>query len=283
MQFGFALYDSVLDTDRERDIGRLFEAGFTWIESQDPLHLIGRARFRRFAALLARLQAQFRPSVSVHLPITDLNPASENQSVRRLTLRQWRDGIRFAGDLGAVSVLMHPGYIGPIDLPARSDPGFGRACVEAEQAKNRVWPYLLDAVHFCNELARGYGMTLVVENVVGADDLISTPEEHARLLDSVQDDNVWAALDVGHAERAGCGWRPFLERLGARIRHIHLADNDGAADWHWPLGQGRIDFAALMHALTASGYSGALVMEIVADDWSAHVAGKAFLQRLARA
>jgi len=283
VQFGFALYDSVLDTERERDIGRLFEAGFTWIESQDPLSLIGRARFRRFAAFVARLQAQFRPSVSVHLPITDLNPASENRAVRRLTLRQWRDGIRFAGDLGAVMVLMHPGHLGPVDLPARSDPGFERARLEAEQAKNRVWPYLLDAVHSCNELAKGYGMALVVENVIAANDLISTPEEHARLLDSVNDDNVGAALDVGHAERAGCGWRRFWEGLGSRIRHIHLADNDGAADWHWPLGQGRIDFAGLMHTLTASGYGGALVMEIVADDWSAHVAGKALLQRLARA
>jgi len=281
MQFGFALYDSVLDTERERGIGQLFEAGFAWVESQYPLPLIGRARFRRFVAFLDRLRAQYHPTLSVHLPITDVNPASENRAVRRLALRQFRDVIRFAGDLGAKLVLMHPGYIGPIDLPPRGEPSFDQARLEADRIKSRVWPYLLDAVHFCNELAKGHGMTLVVENVVGASDLISTPDEHARLLDEVNDDNVYAVLDVGHAERAGFGWRPFWERLGLRIRHLHLTDNDGIADRHWPLGRGLIDFPGLMGAVTASGYSGALVMEMVADDWLAHIAGKAFLERLA--
>lgn len=283
MHFGFALYDSVLDTERERNTGQLFAAGFDWVESQYPRPLIGQARFRRFVALLDRLRAQYCPAFSVHLPITDLNPASENQAVRRLTLRQLREGIHFAGDLGAARVVMHPGYIGPLDFPPRGDPTFDEACVEADRVKNRVWPYLLEAVHVCNDLAKGYGMILGIENIVGVNDMISSPEEHVRLLDAVNDDNVQAVLDVGHAERAGFGWRLFWERLGPRICHFHLTDNDGVADRHWPLGRGQIDFSGLMGAVTASGYNGALIMEIVADDWSEYVAGKAFLERLAHA
>jgi sugar phosphate isomerase/epimerase len=71
--------------------------------------------------------------------------------------------------------------------------------------------------------------------------------------------------------------------LGSRIRHFHLTDNDGVADRHWPLERGQIDFAGLMRALTTSGYSGALILEIDTDDWSEHIASKAFLERLVRA
>lgn len=281
-QFGFALYDSVLATDRERRIGQLFDAGFTWVEAQYPRPLIGPARFRRFAALLNGLRARYGPAISVHLPITDLNPASENRAVRSLTLRQWREGIRFAGDLGAVLVVLHPGSIGPMDIPPRGDPAFEQAAAAAARIKDRVRPYAIDVVRVCSELAQSLGMAVAVENVIGPHDLVWSPEDHAQMLDGAGDGNVCAVLDVGHAERAGFGWRAFWERLGRRIRHIHLTDNDGVTDWHWPLGRGRIDFRGLVRALSASGYDGALVMEMVAGDWSAHVEGKAFLERLAQ-
>jgi sugar phosphate isomerase/epimerase len=280
-QFGFALYDSALGTDGERYIGRLFDAGFTWVETQYPRPLIAPARFRRFAAFLDELRARYSPAISVHLPITDLNPASENRALRRLTLRQWREGIRFAGDLGAALVVLHPGSIGPMDIPPRGHPAFEQAASAVARIKDRIRPYAIDVVRACSELAQSLGMAVAVENVISPGDLVWTPDDHAKMLEGAGD-NVCAVLDVGHAERAGFGWRAFWERLGQRIRHIHLTDNDGVTDWHWPLGRGRIDFRGLVRALTASAYSGALVMEMVAGDWTAHVQGKAFLERVAQ-
>ena len=48
-------------------------------------------------------------------------------------------------------------------------------------------------------------------------------------------------LDSGHAklERGYDRWDEYLERLGHKLMHVHLSDNDGTADQHLPLGAPR--------------------------------------------
>jgi len=75
-------------------------------------------------------------------------------------------------------------------------------------------------------------------------------------------------LDLGHGEILS---RPnaafdFIARFPDRIRHVHLHDNHGGTDvkddLHLPIGQGRIDFAAILRALRATGYDGGFSFEL---------------------
>lgn len=75
-------------------------------------------------------------------------------------------------------------------------------------------------------------------------------------------------LDLGHGEslsppNAAHG---FIERFPGRIRHVHLHDNHGVStvgdDLHLPIGQGKIDFAGILHSLLAAGYNGRFSFEV---------------------
>jgi hydroxypyruvate isomerase len=66
-------------------------------------------------------------------------------------------------------------------------------------------------------------------------------------------------IDTYHARANGDDPAELIERFGPRIGHIHIADYPGR---HEP-GSGTIDFAALLSALRASDYFGAIGFEYI--------------------
>lgn len=76
-------------------------------------------------------------------------------------------------------------------------------------------------------------------------------------------------LDSGHAklERGYDRWEEYLNRLGSKLLHVHLSENDGTADQHLPLGavpDGSTDWPKHIEKLKASGYDGTITLEVFA-------------------
>ena len=74
-------------------------------------------------------------------------------------------------------------------------------------------------------------------------------------------------LDSGHAklERSYDRWDEYLDRLGAKLLHVHLSENDGTADQHLPLGavpRGTTDWPQHVKTLKATGYDGTITLEV---------------------
>jgi sugar phosphate isomerase/epimerase len=70
-------------------------------------------------------------------------------------------------------------------------------------------------------------------------------------------------LDTSHAAVAGLDLLDALERLGERLAHVHLSNNAGRGwDSHLPLDEGVLPIDAFLEALAASGYAGAISLEI---------------------
>jgi sugar phosphate isomerase/epimerase len=70
-------------------------------------------------------------------------------------------------------------------------------------------------------------------------------------------------LDTSHAAVTGHDLLELRSRLADRIRHVHLSDNAGKGwDSHLPLGDGVLPIDAFLHDLTASGYPGAITLEV---------------------
>ena len=76
-------------------------------------------------------------------------------------------------------------------------------------------------------------------------------------------------LDSGHAkvERGYDLWDEYIDRLGSKLAHVHLSDNDGTADQHLPLGAvpGNItDWPEHIRKLKGSGFDGTVTLEVFA-------------------
>ena len=76
-------------------------------------------------------------------------------------------------------------------------------------------------------------------------------------------------LDVGHLFWSGADPLEFLTNHGTKIREVHLHDAVGPSDEtpggyrdHMALGQGALDYNAFLGTLAASGFDGAIILEL---------------------
>jgi inosose dehydratase len=85
-------------------------------------------------------------------------------------------------------------------------------------------------------------------------------EDYKILLDGLDGRVVGFAPDAGHIAKGGMDAPEIFRRYRSAIRHVHFKDM--AADWTWtPMGQGVIDFPAILADLRAVGYAGWIMIE----------------------
>lgn len=114
----------------------------------------------------------------------------------------------------------------------------------------------------CDEAADA-GITIVLEHV---------PEGGPQQLENIVEimnrvEQLRFHLDSGHAKLEGRHDRfgDYIERLGEKLLHVHLSDNDGTADQHLPLNavvRNPTDWPAHIRLLKQSGYDGTVTLEI---------------------
>jgi sugar phosphate isomerase/epimerase len=123
--------------------------------------------------------------------------------------------------------------------------------------------------------ASGRGLQLCLEN------LSEQPDDLIPVFDAI--DSLGMTLDIGHAQLLAVVNQShgFVRRCRDRIRHVHVHDNRGgdhpSDDLHLPLGEGTIDFAAILGDLKQYGYDHTITLE-VAPDHLRH--GKAIINRI---
>ena len=184
------------------------------------------------------------PSISTVMPF--LHPiTSSDAEVRGRGTAILRQAIEFAGLLGAESLLVVPGVVGP---GMRYDEALERAkgCLEE----------LVPA-------AEEHDVTLAVENVWNQ--MLGSPLEFRDFVDAIDHPKVAAYVDVGNAVRTGFG-EDWLRLLGDRVDKVHVCNFRGETGnltgFTRHLLDGDVDWPAVMDALNDIGYDGWLTAEI---------------------
>jgi sugar phosphate isomerase/epimerase len=209
--------------------------GFAEIDWKDPRLLSGQL------AELATLQEKYGIAYLAHGP-NERNPFDVDEVVERMgpTVCQLLD---LAPELG---ITLHTQHLW---LDARF--------VSAEAIARK-----LDVLETWVEHAARAGVTLCIENLSEHADHFAPAFGRLRELGMT--------LDLGHGQILS---QPnaafdFIARFPGRIRHVHLHDNHGGSgvedDLHLPIGEGSIDFAAILRDLQAAGYDAGLSFEVKA-------------------
>jgi inosose dehydratase len=152
---------------------------------------------------------------------------------------------------------------------ASAAPGYDRR--EALDAAG--WAALAEGLRRAEDVAARHGLELAFHPHVGT--LVEGREEVSRFLEVT---GAGLCLDTGHLLAGGSEPLQVAGAAGARVRHVHLKDVDGAlagrvrrgelafsaavrSGLFRPLGEGAVDLAGLRRSLDAAGYGGWYVLE----------------------
>lgn len=184
--------------------------------------------------------------VSIGKDLTDGVTLDDPDIVRRrAALEETRRHIADAAQLGATHCYLIPGLI--------ATPG-GLACF----------------AETCSLLADYAGqrmIRLLVEHIPGR--ALPTVADTLGWLTKLDHDNAQLLLDVGHCLISGEDPAQAVAQAGPRLGYVHLDDNDGIKDCHWPLLTGKLTEKSLrdcLAALVRIGYDNALTLELNAQN-----------------
>jgi sugar phosphate isomerase/epimerase len=169
-------------------------------------------------------------------------------SIREACLSEFRRSLRAANQIGAAVMNLH----------YSKSPSF------CPKEKTIEW-HVEVLRRLCDEAA-SVGVTIVMEHIPrgGSEQL----ENIAAIMATVPP--LRFHLDSGHAklERGYDRWDEYLDRLGHKLLHVHLSENDGTADQHLPLGaapRSATDWPKHIKKLKATGYDGTITLEVFSE------------------
>lgn len=145
---------------------------------------------------------------------------------------------------------------------------------------DRFWRSAAIRVKRAGDIAAANGLALVIEGRVG--DLVGCLDGIAQLTDRAGRSDIGIVYDTAHVHAAKDRLNVAFNKYADRIRHVHVADNDGALPLHLPMGQGTIDFQSFVRLLKQLEYVGYVCIDYggVPDVWSEAIRGRAALAGL---
>lgn len=212
-----------------------------------------------------RLLDGYTGRLGIHGPWNGVPLTCPDARVRALASDRLKQGLEFAGALGATHMVIHSpfDFFGSPHVAHTRSAGLGEEIELAHMTLANILP-----------IAEQIGCALVVE--VCSD---TSTRPLIELVRSFPGDTVRLSLDVGHAlVMQRCGGPPADQwvRDGAEIlAHLHLQDNDGLLDRHWAPGEGNLNWYALFEALAEIDSQPRILLELANTDKIA--AGAAYL------
>lgn len=210
--------------------------------------------------------AKNRLGLVCHLP-TFVTTADLAESLRQASILEMRNSLETAAALGAEKVVIHPSNMA------------GMGIFVPDQVMALALAFLSEMV----ELADRLSLPLCLENMFPRNGLGVTPDDMAGFLSRFPSLNM--TLDTGHAhinDTDSTRLHTFVRQLGPRIGHLHVSDNSGERDAHLAVGQGTIQFDALVKDLVSIGYDDTLTLEVFGEDPHARVESRERLKLLFR-
>ncbi len=222
----------------------LLEAGIKSVEFWAETPEFWKDRFDAMALAALEEELSMMPEgCNLHVPVLDLNPASINDNVHKVTIRETLWSLDLAKNIGARVVTVHPGKRTVHRAPTDED-------------RDKFMKYL----EVCKEKADRLKLCLSLENSMpGIQSMCSTPDEMKSVLERFP--GLFFTYDVVHAFIQSPGIAmSFIEELSDKMINLHIgAPHDGKP--HFP-SYLKKNMEPVLIALRDSGYDGDITIEI---------------------
>ncbi len=258
---GACTYSWLWDLPLFDAVARIADLGFSYLELMStPPHCwprdwsrADRTAFRRHYESCGLRLTSLNPT------FLDLNLASPNPGFREETLRQFRENIQLAHDLGAAMV------VGPV--------GRKHGLIAPDPAT--LWSLVKEGLEALLVDCERLDVTFGIEN---AYTVIDRAELMVRMCKEVAHPNLRLVYDVANATMVES---PVdgLEVVAKELALLHVSDTSRTVWGHDRIGTGVIDFAAITEKVKALGYEGPTIMEIV-DRRAPEESNRVSLERL---
>ncbi len=160
-------------------------------------------------------------TVSVHGPLFDLNPGSQDKIIRDYTKFSFMRALNISSLLRAEIVVFHLG-LNPL--------------VPSDYRKLWLDTSLKTFRPVVNH-AKRLGITIAIENM-----FISKPDLLRQVIEAIDSPHMRVCLDVGHVNvYSTVSLEEWIDSLGKYIVKIHINDNDAENDLHLAFGEGNVD------------------------------------------
>lgn len=244
MQLGTSTYAYLYQYSLEDSLREIARAGYTVVEIANAQpHIAAEATGLYERRCLTRLMTSLGlECVSVNP--TELNLISPNAGLRRSSLAQYIETIRFARDIGAAQVVVVPGRRSALSPSPEAD-----SLELLEQQLAVLVPE-----------AKRAGVVLALETSPYG--FLGTGGDVARVVDLIGDEHLAIAFDCANVvtnEDVAQGVRDVAHRLSL----AHVSDTWLDRFAHTSPGRGDIDFQAYADALREIGWDGPTIYELV--------------------
>jgi sugar phosphate isomerase/epimerase len=260
----------------DRDLGDALQAiasaGFTEAEiSRQPPHASCPLRgddLERFRVLLRECGVN---AGTVHAPMRENVLGAPEGGWRRDKVGVLTDCIRFAADIGAEGLVVHP-VPNPIFVSDHERPELTQVMAEAtRRSLDELVP-----------VAQENGVRMLLENLpydchypfLGMGEL-------RPLVEFYPEEALGLVIDTGHAWTSGNDPAEEIRIAGSRLWGTHLqdVDADSPQDNHWVPTHGGLNWASIRDALSSVDYAGSWTFEVIVPR---HGEGPDELARLTR-
>ncbi|SNS35925.1 D-tagatose 3-epimerase [Granulicella rosea] len=216
----------------------LEEQGFAALEAPmfDPSALPVAAIRRAFA------ETELDCTVCAILP-AGINPISPDAATRTRSIAHLMECVEATAAMG--SRLLGGPLFAPIGYLPEHRP------TEDE------WRWAVEAFQVVSGHLEKHNVTLSIEPVNRSETFfLRTAAEAKRLCEAVGHPRVGVTIDTFHANIEERSIPAAIALLGSHLKHMHISENDRGL-----LGQGHVDFPAIVRALESVGYDGYLMIE----------------------
>ncbi|MGD0918283.1 MAG: sugar phosphate isomerase/epimerase [Thermodesulfobacteriota bacterium] len=188
----------------------------------------------------------FQGPLAVHGPFTGMRFNHIDVLINEAINKRMDMTYSMTSELKATTVILHTGY----------------SNLEKETEFDLLW--LKQSVRFWKEEIKRWeskGIRISLENHIERD-----PNLMIALVDEVKSSYLGLCFDIGHCNLFSSVLpADWISKMGHRLFHVHLHDNDGTADQHLPVGKGKIRFQPIFKALSAFSPNATLSLEAQID------------------